>query len=247
MHKYDSDTRKWRVLAAVINSYIRTAIPVSSDSICRNFDYSPATIRNVLSQLEEDGYLTHPHTSAGRVPTDKGYRYYVDFLRSQMDILNEEKEKVSSEIDRIDRRIKRLEDALETTSEAIFHITHTTGIVSSVDDSEHLFFTGFSCFAEQPEFRNIERLRGILRILEEKQRLIDILNREIEENVKIYIGSELNWPDMDECAIIVSKYNVKDKPSGRMAVFGPRRMDYERLIPTLGYLSERVSEILSQF
>ena len=81
----DKDTikkRRDRILKIVVNSYIDTASPVGSKAIYRKYHLgiSPATIRNIMSDLEEEGYLMHPHTSAGRVPTDKGYRVYVDTL-----------------------------------------------------------------------------------------------------------------------------------------------------------------------
>lgn len=74
------DARKWEVLAATVSGYIRSALPVGSQSAGRSFGlpYSPATIRNIMSELEALGYLTHPHTSAGRIPTEKGFRYFVD-------------------------------------------------------------------------------------------------------------------------------------------------------------------------
>ena len=74
------DARKWEVLAATVSGYIRSALPVGSQSAGRSFglSYSPATIRNIMSELEALGYLTHPHTSAGRIPTEKGFRYFVD-------------------------------------------------------------------------------------------------------------------------------------------------------------------------
>ncbi len=74
------DQKKWAVLSATIVGYIRSGLPVGSQSVNRSFrlPYSPATIRNIMSALEELGYLTHPHTSAGRVPTEKGFRYFVD-------------------------------------------------------------------------------------------------------------------------------------------------------------------------
>ncbi|MGE5197314.1 MAG: DeoR family transcriptional regulator, partial [Deltaproteobacteria bacterium] len=84
----DRDARRRAVLASTINRYIKNAVPVSSEETAREFELSPATIRNIFSELEEAGYLTHPHTSAGRVPTEKGYRYYVDFLNLQLDILD---------------------------------------------------------------------------------------------------------------------------------------------------------------
>ena len=76
----DRQSRTRAVLTATINKYILEAAPIASEDIADNFHLSSATIRNIFSELEEGGYLTHQHTSGGRIPTDKGYRYYVDFL-----------------------------------------------------------------------------------------------------------------------------------------------------------------------
>ena len=246
MRTYDCQARKREVLSAVINVYIRTGMPVSSEMLAKDFNCSSATIRNVLSELEEEDYLTHPHTSAGRVPTDKGYRYYVDFLRSQIELIKEEKEGVAKEMERVENYIRRLEDVLEKTSEAISNVTHKTGIVSFEEDGEHIFLSGFSSFVEYPEFRNLERLKTVFKILEEKRRLIDLLHQDTQEKARIYIGKELHWPDVDDCSLIISEYKIKNHPSGRIGVLGSRRMDYERLIPVVEYFSELISEMLSQ-
>src|SRR5512145_570034 len=80
----DLNERTKKVLQAVIDSYIQTGAPVGSAALARTYDFSlsSATLRNIMAELEELGFLTHPHTSAGRVPTDKGYRYYIDALIS---------------------------------------------------------------------------------------------------------------------------------------------------------------------
>ena len=76
----DHAQRRNMVLAASVNAYINSAEPVSSEKLTHDFGLSSATVRNILAELEEAELLPHPHTSAGRIPTDKGYRYYVDFL-----------------------------------------------------------------------------------------------------------------------------------------------------------------------
>ena len=85
----DIQLRKDRILAIVVGRYIKTVVPVSSQYITQehDLDVSPATVRNILADLEEEGYLTHPHTSAGRMPTQRGYRYYVDHLMHEIQLL----------------------------------------------------------------------------------------------------------------------------------------------------------------
>ena len=93
----DRAQRRNLILEASINAYIDSALPVSSEALAQNFDLSSATVRNNCAELENSGYLTHPYTSAGRVPTDKGYRYYVDFLMSEIELLDKEKKTIIKE------------------------------------------------------------------------------------------------------------------------------------------------------
>jgi transcriptional regulator of heat shock response len=237
----DYETRRRAVLEAAINKYIKDAIPVASEDIASEFDLSPATIRNIFAELEERGFLTHPYTSGGKIPTDTGYRYYVDFLISQMDLLENQKERIAKEYK---REIKRLEDALEETSEIISTITHYAGMVSFLDWHDKLFYRGISRMLEQPEFKDYEKIRFLIRAIEDKQRLLDIINRDFKERVKVYIGHELGCPEMEGCALVVSSYRVKKIPSGRLAVLGPMRMEYKYIIPTLEYISDVVTQVL---
>jgi len=181
----DYEARRRAVLGVAINRYIKDAAPVSSEDIAREFNLSPATIRNIFVDLEKSGYLTHPHTSSGRVPTDKGYRQYVDFLSSQLELLDGEKKSI---VKHFEREISRLEDALEETSEVISAITHYTSIVSFLDWQERLFYKGMNFILEQPEFQDFRRLGLIIKMIEERQQLLNIINRDFKEKVRVYIG-----------------------------------------------------------
>jgi len=238
----DYESRRRAILAATINSYIKDAIPVASEDIAEDFDLSPATIRNIFAELEENGYLAHPYTSGGRMPTNKGYRYYVDFLISQMELLDEEKEQVVNEYK---KEIKRLDDVLEKTSQLISTITHYTGIVSFLEWHDRFFYKGISLILNQPEFQDFERIRLLIQMLEDRQHLLNIINRDFNEKVKVYIGEELDCPEIENCSLVVSSYRMKDKPLGRLAVLGPMRMEYKHIIPALEYISDILSEVLN--
>lgn len=240
----DRDARRRAVLASTINRYIKNAVPVSSEETAREFELSPATIRNIFSELEEAGYLTHPHTSAGRVPTEKGYRYYVDFLNLQLDILDDEKESI---VRHYESEIDRLEDVLEKTSEVISAITHYAGIVSFLEWHDRFFYKGISFILEQPEFQDSTRIRFLIKMIEDKGSLLDIINRDFKEKVRVYIGGELGCVEMNDCALAVTSYSVKNKPSGKVAVLGPARMEYNHIIPALGYVSDVLSSVLSRY
>ena len=94
----DHASRKKSVLGATINRYIKNPLPVASEDVSDLFSLSSSTIRNIFAELEDEGLLTHPHTSAGRVPTNKGYRYYVDVLLSQAELLDDEKQRIIKEL-----------------------------------------------------------------------------------------------------------------------------------------------------
>ena len=217
-------------------------MPVSSESLAQDFDLSSATLRNIFAELEGAGLLTHPHTSAGRIPTDKGYRYYVDFLMSEIEVMENEKKVIIKEYK---NKIKSLDDILEKTSEIISTITHHTGIVSLLEWEDRFFYKGLSHILEQPEFHESERVCLLVKVIEEKKKLLDIINRDFKEPTKIYIGSELCCPEIDTCSLVISTYRRGKKQDGRLAVLGPRRMSYEHIIPTLEFVSEILSDILS--
>lgn len=236
----DYESRRRAVLTTTINRYIKDASPVSSDVLSDDFELSSATIRNIFAGLEDDGYLTHPYTSGGRIPTHKGYRYYVDFLISQMELLDAEKEQIIQEYK---RQITRMEDALEKTSEVISAITNYTGIVSFMEWQDKFFYRGIGHILEQPEFQDLDKMREFIRILEEKENLLNIINRDFAEKVKVYIGDELGCSQMQDCSLVVSVFKVKNK-QGRLAVIGPARMEYRHIISTLDYLSGVLSQVL---
>ena len=237
----DYESRRRAVLAATINMYIEEAEPVSSEDIARDFALSSATIRNIFAELEEIGYITHPHTSGGRIPTNKGYRYYVDFLILQMELLGAEKKRISNEYK---KAVRRIEDALEQTSQILSDVTHYAGMVSLLDWRSRLYYRGISNILDQPEFRNIDKMRILINMLEEKQNLLDIINRDFTGSVRVYIGNELDYPGMENCSLVVSGYSFKDKPLGRVAVLGPARMEYKHTISALAYVSEVLTGVL---
>lgn len=238
----DHTQRRNMVLAASVNTYINSAEPVSSESLARDFGLSSATVRNILAELEETGYLTHPYTSAGRIPTDKGYRYYVDFLMSEIELLQNEKKAI---VDEYKNKIERLDDVLERTSEIISKITRYAGIVSLLEWEDRFFYKGLSHILKQPEFHDSEKIRLLIQVVEEKRNLLNIINRDFKESTKIYIGSEIGCPGIDTCSLVISTYRRGKKQNGRLAVLGPRRMSYEHIIPSLEFISDVLSDILS--
>jgi heat-inducible transcriptional repressor len=126
----EQDERKRKLLQAIIHQYIKTAKPVGSAYLAEQYrlGLSPATIRNVMAELEQEGYLTHPHTSAGRVPTDKAYRFYVDSLVDLQRMALAEEEHLRQEYE---ERIRQINELMLSTSRTLSVMSKYTGFVLS--------------------------------------------------------------------------------------------------------------------
>ena len=124
------DDRKFMILQAIIDDYIMTAVPVGSRTISRKsgVGFSPATIRNEMSDLEELGYLAQPHTSAGRIPSAKAYRLYVDRLMKMVDLSEEETGRIQ---DHLNKRTAQVEEVIRQAAQALSDVTHYTAVVSA--------------------------------------------------------------------------------------------------------------------
>ncbi|WP_066636472.1 heat-inducible transcriptional repressor HrcA [Desulfolucanica intricata] len=122
------DERKQRVLLAIVQDYIMTAEPVGSRTIARkyNLGVSPATIRNEMSDLEELGFIEQPHTSAGRVPSDYGYRYYVDYLMECEKLNQDEQNFIDKEYD---KKVKDVGQVIQRTGQLLSQLTNYAALV----------------------------------------------------------------------------------------------------------------------
>ncbi|MBI3549368.1 MAG: heat-inducible transcription repressor HrcA [Elusimicrobia bacterium] len=131
-----AEERKRKLLQWVIHRYIKTSIPVASQSIAEDsgMRLSSASIRNLLKELEDEGYLVQPHTSAGRVPSDKGYRFYVDYLIDVQRLAAGEKETIEKQYS---RRVDELDHLLSETSKLLSHVSHSAGLVLSPKIEKH--------------------------------------------------------------------------------------------------------------
>ncbi len=235
----DIKQRKDRILAIVVGQYIKTITPVGSHAITEEFklDVSPATVRNILAELEEQGYLTHPHTSAGRIPTQRGYRYYVDHLMNEIELLEAEKKRIQSECKQY---INQLDNLMEKASSMISDITSYTTIISVDGWGSKIILKGTSNVVGYHEHTDIVKIQAILRVLEEKERILALINRDLQHKIDIYIGHEMALKEIEGCSLAVSSFE-KDGLTGRIAVLGPTRMNYDRVVCALEYMSDLLS------
>lgn len=239
----DNRKRHEDVLAIIVKHYVETAEPVGSRYVAKNLGLSSATIRNVMADLEDAGFITHPHTSAGRTPTDKGYRYYIDSLMHLRDVNAQTAQSVKNEYH---QAMRSIEDMLERTTHLVSSVTNCVGINIFLEYHK-LYLDGTSHIIEQPEFRDLKKLHIILRSLEEKRDILSLLSDEIDDDrLTIHIGKENKFNYLSECSIVTRGYKTKGKVKGRVGVIGPKRMVYEKVIPAVELLADTVSEMLEQ-
>lgn len=237
----DPQVRKDIVLGMVVQHYIKSVEPVSSAFIAGEFerDISSATIRNILAELEADGFLTHPHTSAGRIPTQRGYRYYVDFLMKEIEILDNERRHIEREYE---DGVKELETVMEKTGEIVSGLTHCTAIITIDGMPRKLTFRGTNYLAESIAEIGAGKIAEILKTLEEKERVLQLIRRDLHRKIQIYIGHETACKALEDCALAVSRFETRQGPTGRIAVLGPTRMDYQRVVSALECVSDIIHE-----
>jgi transcriptional regulator of heat shock response len=237
LSKADLRFRKDNILAIVVDHYIQTITPVSSSYIAKSYpdEVSSATVRNVLAELEEEGYLTHPHTSAGRVPTELGYRYYVDHLMKEIEFLEEEKERIRRDYI---LQSTELTSLVEKVSRALSDTTQYTSIIAIEGWFNKFICTGTNYVARYPDYQDIQKIHDILSALDEKERLLQIIQRELSRKIDIYIGHEMSLAEMDTCSLVVSRFQTKSGTVGRMAILGPTRMHYDRVVSALEYFQD---------
>lgn len=238
----DYAARRKEILRAVIELYLETAHPVSSEMLLERyrFDLSSASIRNVLKELEEKDYLTHPHTSAGRIPTDRGYRFYVDDLMRQVELSHEEKKILG---DFFSFYFKNRDDIFSSASRILSQLTHYAGI-TSYEKNNDIYYCGFRYLLEQPEFSRLEEARSIFRAMEE-DRLLDILHKQMDGAIEVLIGNESHCTEMTNCSLIVCECKNRYGDAAKIALLGPRRMAYHRVIPMMSYMADLIEgEIL---
>ncbi|MGN0551680.1 MAG: heat-inducible transcriptional repressor HrcA [Acutalibacteraceae bacterium] len=333
--------RKSIILAAVVESYIQTGEPVGSKALLEMIDLSvsSATVRSEMASLAESGFLIQPHTSAGRIPSAMGYRYYVDKIMKPYELKSGEKELIA-------RRLSNASDDPEhILKEAAAVLSEVSGYaaVSTTPPGEnarikriHLVQTGrqtamavlitssgmiknrlFRCdYVLKPEIVSvferlinekfcdaavneitpaflqsaavsfgelamlmpnvlmavmesakeaselnatlsgranllflpdflIEDVRGIMRVLGSKKDIVSILPPP-QEGISVLIGDECNRSELSKCSVISGRYNIAGESAGAVAVIGPERMDYKKLVSLTEFICQTVGTMISE-
>ena len=243
--------RRREVLHAVIREHIASALPVSSAELVRRYrmGVSPATIRAELAALEELGLLTHPHTSAGRVPTDLGYRYVIEALMPHPDLREDERVTLSHQF-----RQARPDTSewLRLAASTLARLTREAAIAtydralepSEVTWSRQIHYDGIDLILTQPEFQAGERVRSVVSLLQDRQLLAQVLPGSLGEgDVAVSIGSEHALEHLRPLSLVIGRYGTSETV-GYIGVVGPTRMDYHRTIGAVRYVGALMSDLV---
>lgn len=225
------DIRKENLLLSIIQEYIKTHEPVGSNRIAHSsrWDVSPATIRNEMSDLEKLGYITHPHTSAGRIPTEKGYEYYVKNFVSAKEPSKREKDelKKASQAGKNPIPKKLLKALAEITLKTVF----------VAQGKENLYITGISYLFSQPEFEDYGLVCDMTEIFDEMENVVSNLYHEVDD-IEIFVGK--NNPFGKNCSAVVAVFRTDDSSRALLGAIGPLRMDYEKTFSIIHYVRELI-------
>ncbi len=229
--------RQKSILGVVVREYTETAKPVGSKVLVSRygFDLSPATIRNEMKALEDARMIHQPHTSAGRIPTAKGYRFFVDALMQHVDLAKQEQDKLEQKL----KTIRQGHD--KVLQEAAGMLAQVSGNIALTEkEEEQAFCTGISNLLHMPEFSNVEkacRMAEIFERLSEEVSKLDSKSKSDQE-VAVYIGDESEVTEDLDCSLLVSKYQLPSGEKGHIAILGPTRMKYSRNISLLKYMTK---------
>jgi heat-inducible transcriptional repressor len=338
----DIGIRAKKVLHAVVSEYLATGDAVGSQTVARRYalDISAATVRSVMGDLEDEGLLRHPHTSAGRIPTDRGLRLYVDTLLRVRSLSASEKEDIrgrlgpATEMQEVMQRVTRMlrelshlaviVQAPRPESDAVSHMEFVRlregqllaviatasgqiqnklipidfslppGDLDRVNNYLNSLVAGLTldqmrgrvlleiererersvsdpvlaraldlAAAVMPvaaaageilldgqsnlvaEAADLERARCVLRTLEEKDQIVKLLDRTLSApGICVFIGAEANLADLSDISVVAASYGNDDRPLGTIAVIGPSRMNYSRVIPLVDFTADVITEIL---
>ncbi|MBQ6510499.1 transcriptional regulator [Candidatus Saccharibacteria bacterium] len=236
--------RQKAILFAIIEEYAEMAAPVGSVTLAKLFNVSSATIRSEMGKLEEMGLVAQPHTSAGRIPTDAGYRLYVNSLAEQG---NDQISTIDDKI--IDRSAHALEVRVNSQSRADFAIrgavdslVELTGNLGLATIGDQLYLAGISRLFTQPEFMDNSRVRSVAKLLDNLEPWL----REASpgEPLNIFIGHENPIGKTSGVSLIISKFRSPFSDKSYIGVLGPTRQNYSRVMSLVRHAGNMLEEIL---
>lgn len=237
---HDLTQRQVEILKSLIEEYIDTAEPVGSETLEKkhNLSASPATIRNEMVKLTNLGYLKKPHTSAGRIPTPDGMKFYVRQLMREKELSVAEevalKEKVWDYREKEDKFLRALTKSLADRTKTL--------AIATTDEGD-TYFSGYANILDMPEFFDIDVTKTLLEGLDEIDLIQSIFGGVIgDEDIHILLGDELGPRLKGPYGCVFVHYKAPNH-GGEIGIIGPSRLNYTSIVPTVRYFGDLISEI----
>ena len=230
--------RQEKILAAVVEQYAEVASPVGSSLLAKVFGVSSATIRAEMADLERHGYIAQPHTSAGRVPTDKGYRQYVNTVSGE--------QRLSGDQHRASRALTARveggglpERTIRNAVDTLVELTHNLGMATLGDQ---LYMSGLSNLFGQPEFMQTGQVQQVAHLLDNLEPWL----REAAPNepLSVYIGAENPIGRSAGASLIISRFRSPYSDRSYIGVLGPTRQQYRDVMTLVRRAGEALEEVL---
>ena len=236
--------RQARLLAVIVEQYAEIAAPVGSVTLAKLFGVSSATIRSEMARLEELGFITQPHTSAGRIPTDKGYRFYVNTLtgaerdQTEPHRLND---RSSRAIDaRVATHSNRADRAIRSAVDSLVELTHNLGVATIGDQ---LYMSGMANLFSQPEFAaNPHNVQQVARLLDNLEPWLH--EAAPNEPLNVFIGAENPIGKSSQASLIISRFRSPYSDRSYIGVLGPTRQDYAKVMRLVRHTGAMLEEVL---
>jgi len=242
----DITKRQKQILFAIIEEYAEVAAPVGSVTLAKLFDVSSATIRAEMAKLEEAGLIAQPHTSAGRIPTDAGYRFYVNSLTEQPEKPEFEPTRMigagatpNRNVHALEVRISSQERTDYAIRSAVDMLAELTGNLGLGTIGDQLYLSGISRLFAQPEFLDNSRIQGVAKLLDNLEPWLK--EARPGEPLNIFIGSENPIGKTSGVSLIISKFRSPYSDNSYIGVLGPTRQNYAetmRLVRHAGNILE---------
>lgn len=232
--------RQYTLLTTLVREYINRDHPISSKRLTRlaTVAFSPATVRHDLSNLEEEGYIYQPHTSAGRIPTDRGYRYYVDHMSLRaLSPLHQRYVGTSLRADQ-----QRYRQPVRAIAKTLARYVHSC-VLSSIVDSREVYEAGMVEMLQQTAKADHDILQEISKVLTKIDRhLLDLYESE-RDQLRIYIGQENPLFKACYTSLLIRTVTTASGRRSMLVVVGPKRMPYQRNIAILNAVATLLKQM----
>ena len=233
--------RQLQLLKVVIDEYIDTAEPVGSQVVEKKYSLgiSSATIRNEMVALVDKGYLKQPHTSAGRVPTSKAMKFYIDQLMEEKHLSLTDEVRAKEEMATYKGD---LDGIIDEATHGLAKRTKTLAVTTMDDGS--VWHAGYASLFENPGFADLDVCQSVFGLIEEYKKLHELFFERFvyQSPVEVLFGEELGWRFFEPVGIVARRFNVKGK-TGVIGVIGPLEFDYPYIIPTVRYFGDLIEEL----